>query len=401
MEEREEGRAQMDGAAPPGALDEAWICGAQTHKSGGVTVLGVEDEQEVFRSVWKFYKRKHNAIAEYVRSCDKRGEEQQKIPCLDFEHLENSPTSLVDLVEQVDPTKPASSEENKHIQVNKAFTIRGRPGFLFIPNPFVSPDAEAFWAAKLALAYPDGEESQRNVLSTGVKARPLDLGLRWATLGFHYDWKAREYTETAKGPFPGDLAELSKRVLGSFAQKLVGSIEPETAIINYYRKGATMGGHKDDAEWTDEAPVVSMSFGNAGIYVLGGDSQVDCGPPPPLPMVVRSGDVILLGGPSRMNIHGVPCFLKGTCPERLTDAILNNACKVEQLIDPATHRELIEGLDSRYASEKPTRGKSKRARVGSLCEHFAEYMKETRINVNVRQVKPNQILNIVKRVVTK
>jgi alkylated DNA repair protein alkB family protein 1 len=229
-------------AAKDDGLSKWTVGGTVIHSGGGANVIGVDDEQEVFRSVWKFYKRNQNAIAEYVRSCEKNEHSVGKVPCLDFDHLHNSPNSLVGLVESVSTTS-APKQAQQDILVSKAYTIRGRPGFVFIPNPFVSADAEALWAAKLALTYPDGQDSQRNHLSNGVEARPLDLGLRWATLGFHYDWKARQYTEEARSAFPADLSDLSKSILDWISSDVVGSIEPETAIINYYRKGATMGGH--------------------------------------------------------------------------------------------------------------------------------------------------------------
>lgn len=50
-----------------------------------------------------------------------------------------------------------------------------------------------------------------------------------------------------------------------------------------------MGGHLDDAEPCQTAPIVSISIGLDAIYLLGGRTKAT----EPLPMLLRSGDVIL------------------------------------------------------------------------------------------------------------
>lgn len=337
-----------------------------------------DGEEQVFRKVWKQFKRTKLEVTAYVQAMDadrldpsldpnsdagsqsrkrKRAEEerqeaqQQKVDLLDFENLHNSPQWLLDLVTEIPIPQESNhgegSEENatknnkdaKDFRIRKAYGIQGRPGFIFVPNPFVSVEAEAKWAHRLAVDYPSADFSERNMTQQGMQSA-LDNRLRWATLGYHYDWDNRKYTEERKSPFPEDLANLSKQLIKPFGMDLV----PETAIINYYRSSTTMGGHKDDAEWTDDAPVVSISFGNAGVYVLGGDDQKDAGPPPPVPLIIRNGDVVILGGPSRMNIHGVPCMLRDTMPSRLAQ---------------------------------------------TLPRPVAQYLQTGRINVNVRQVNPS------------
>ena len=338
------------------------------HCSGDVTVVGVKiSNDEVFRSVWKYFKRCQNQMAQYVRYIDQimqnessesysKNEKDEKnsnffrnyypekwkdkIPCLDFYHLDRSPSNLVKIIKY----KSLESNKDKKSSLNfhKAFFIHERPGFMFIPNPFKTAEIEAMWAYKLANEVINSSISKTNLKKNGEECVGMDPGLRWATLGFHYNWKKRKYSLSDRNTFPSDLFELSQDIINSVNY---GSLIPETAIINFYKKGSTMGGHKDDAEWTDKAPVVSISFGNAGIYILGGSSQTDNQPIPPVPLIVRSGDIVILGKESRMNIHGVPCFLKNTLPNRLKKAILENN-----------------------------------------LPKFATYMHKTRININVRQV---------------
>ncbi|HEX9369203.1 MAG TPA: alpha-ketoglutarate-dependent dioxygenase AlkB, partial [Vicinamibacterales bacterium] len=58
-------------------------------------------------------------------------------------------------------------------------------------------------------------------------------------------------------------------------------------------------------------PIVSVSLGDAARFVVGGPSRKD----PTNPMILRSGDVVVMGGPSRLRYHGVTRIQPGTAPE--------------------------------------------------------------------------------------
>ena len=58
-------------------------------------------------------------------------------------------------------------------------------------------------------------------------------------------------------------------------------------------------------------PIVSVSLGDAARFVVGGLSRKD----PLNPMILRSGDVLVMGGPSRLRYHGVTRIQPGTAPE--------------------------------------------------------------------------------------
>ena len=60
----------------------------------GALVVGADDEREIFRSVWKFYKRNQAEVAEYVRAVAGQAEPGAAAaahvaapPLLDFDHL--------------------------------------------------------------------------------------------------------------------------------------------------------------------------------------------------------------------------------------------------------------------------------------------------------------------------
>jgi hypothetical protein len=60
--------------------------------------------------------------------------------------------------------------------------------------------------------------------------------LRWASLGYHYDWTKRMYEENVKSKFPSNLAALCQKLAN-----LVGeNITAEAAIVNFYPVGSYM-----------------------------------------------------------------------------------------------------------------------------------------------------------------
>ena len=76
---------------------------------------------------------------------------------------------------------------------------------------------------------------------------------------------------------------------------------PEACLINYYAAGAKMGSHRDADEEDDAAPVVSVSLGDDATFHVGGSRRAD----PKQRLVLRSGDVVVLGGAARMAYHGI------------------------------------------------------------------------------------------------
>lgn len=83
---------------------------------------------------------------------------------------------------------------------------------------------------------------------------------------------------------------------------------PEACLVNLYRPGARMGLHQDRDEADFEAPVVSVSLGDSCVFRIGGTSRRD----PTRSVRLASGDVVVLGGPSRLAFHGVDRIVPGT-----------------------------------------------------------------------------------------
>ena len=80
---------------------------------------------------------------------------------------------------------------------------------------------------------------------------------------------------------------------------------PDAALVNYYRPGDTLGGHVDNAEADMAAPIVTASLGLAAVFLIGGPRREDA----PTALLLRSGDIVVLGGAARRCYHGVPRVL--------------------------------------------------------------------------------------------
>ena len=84
---------------------------------------------------------------------------------------------------------------------------------------------------------------------------------------------------------------------------------PECCLINYYAAPkAKMGLHQDRDEQALDAPVVSVSLGDTGVFRMGGAQRRG----KTRSMRLHSGDVFVFGGASRMNFHGIDRVLHGS-----------------------------------------------------------------------------------------
>lgn len=85
-------------------------------------------------------------------------------------------------------------------------------------------------------------------------------------------------------------------------------LPPEACLVNFYAAAARMGLHQDADEQDFAAPVVSISLGDDCRFRIGGRNRTD----PTTSLRLRSGDVVVLGGESRLAFHGVDRIYAGT-----------------------------------------------------------------------------------------
>jgi len=137
-------------------------------------------------------------------------------------------------------------------------------------------------------------------------------------LGWH--WQPYAYSRTADDtdgapvkPLPESIDVLARRAVHDAYGPGVDPIEPDAAIVNLYGPGAHLGLHQDGEE-PSAAPVVTISLGDRCVFRMAG---VDRRTGPFTDVELRSGDLLVFGGPTRRIFHGVPKVLDGTAPAGL------------------------------------------------------------------------------------
>jgi alkylated DNA repair protein (DNA oxidative demethylase) len=139
----------------------------------------------------------------------------------------------------------------------------------------------------------------------------LCLGKHWNGMTYSYEACRTDFDGLPVPPLPPAFVDLARDA----ARDAGFEMQPDLCIMNYYTDAAKMGVHQDKDE--DPAtiaagvPIVSVSLGDAARFVIGGLSRRD----PTSPLMLRSGDVLVMGGPSRLRYHGVTRILPGTAPE--------------------------------------------------------------------------------------
>ncbi len=100
--------------------------------------------------------------------------------------------------------------------------------------------------------------------------------------------------------------------LAEMAAKRAGfaGFQPDACLINRYVPGVKMGLHQDHDEARFDAPIVSVSLGLPATFQFGGPDRGD----PVAKHALNHGDVVVWGGPSRLNWHGILTLKKGDHP---------------------------------------------------------------------------------------
>ena len=139
----------------------------------------------------------------------------------------------------------------------------------------------------------------------------LCLGKHWNGITYTYEDRRSDFDGLPVPPIPARFADLAR----SAAADAGFTMAPDLCIMNYYAGDAKLGVHQDKDERPETIaagiPIVSVSLGEAGRFVVGGLARHD----PTSPVILRSGDVLVMGGPSRLRYHGVTRILPGTAPE--------------------------------------------------------------------------------------
>lgn len=115
--------------------------------------------------------------------------------------------------------------------------------------------------------------------------------------GYRYDGSDPQ-TNQPWPALPAVFADLAMRAAqaAGYAQ-----CAPDACLINRYEPGARLALHQDRNERDFNAPIVSVSLGVPATFLWGGCSRGDR----PRKVLLAHGDVVVWGGPARLNFHGV------------------------------------------------------------------------------------------------
>ena len=181
---------------------------------------------------------------------------------------------------------------------------------------------------------------------------------------------------------------------------LVSSFHAEAGIVNYYHMDSTLSGHTDHSEKDLSHPLLSLSFGQSAIFLIGGPTkQVR-----PKALLLNSGDIVIMSGQSRLAYHGVPKILshfrggvhsqsfdsQSGVPRCLTKQVFETYLESQSSCDVG-HTEMF--VEQSGSAECKTSSVAMDKRGCSSCEEliktwhlFESYISTSRINVNIRQV---------------
>ncbi|MEW1824236.1 alpha-ketoglutarate-dependent dioxygenase AlkB [Streptomyces sp. NPDC088196] len=184
------------------------------------------------------------------------------------------------------------------------------PGAVHIPD-WLAPDRQRdlLTACREWARPPAGLRTVRTPGGGTMTARQVCLGWHWYP--YAYARTATDGDGTPVKPFPTWLDELAQRAVTDALGAPASSYD--IALINFYDGDARMGMHRDADERSD-APVVSLSLGDTCVFRFG---NPETRTKPYTDVELRSGDLFVFGGSSRLAYHGVPRVYEGTGPGEL------------------------------------------------------------------------------------
>ncbi|XP_045919652.1 nucleic acid dioxygenase ALKBH1 [Micropterus dolomieu] len=323
----------------------------------------VESGEDAFRKLFKFYKRR-NPPPDFTDVIDfsKAAPSDKIVPA------ELDPAAVSDV--------EAARVGLKPVRDWRVYGLQGYPGFIFISNPFLL-GSQPFWVRQCLKTYPQ----KPNVCNLDMHMSPSDtqdiwdksvhgLGfppsgkrgpktllerLRWVTLGYHYNWDTKTYSANHYTPFPADLHLLSSQITAACGFR---GFNAEAGILNYYRSDSSLGIHVDESELDHSRPLLSFSFGQSAIFLLGGIRRQD----PPTAMYMHSGDMMVMSGQSRLLYHAVPRIVpapQGHIALEMESCSLASALQDNTVVEPVSEEDW------------------------AVC---SRYIQSSRVNMTVRQV---------------
>jgi len=196
----------------------------------------------------------------------------------------------------------------------------------------------------------DFDSKLNDWLASGYATSPLSRHemkeLRWTTLGRHHNWlETTPGGQDNAGKIPELLDDLGKTI----AELLeMDTFYTEASIINYYpANNSTIGIHRDDADY-QVAPIMTISLGCPAVFQIGVGERGEKS----LEIFLEDGDICILDAKDRSAFHAVP---------RILDFELAKSNSLH--------------CDYNYSNQP-----------------LDSYLKQARINISLRQITPNKVL---------
>ena len=224
---------------------------------------------------------------------------------------------------------------------------------------------------------------------SALKRRKVDSfslsKLRYLNLGaFNYNWGERRYdiiSGAAKlDPKLISLAENATaiaRTKRGDVSSTVPAIDFNMGICNFYhlqRPSDRLGGHQDNVESDLSLPLVTISLGAPGVFLLGRDSREEM----PTAILLKAGDCMVLSGESRGYFHGVPTILEYDEENDSNDLESKGNVIFSELNDEG----LLMGSGT-MSSDKGTQGY---VPTQDELNFAAAFLTTVRMNMSIRQV---------------
>jgi len=130
-----------------------------------------------------------------------------------------------------------------------------------------------------------------------------------------YGWISDEkgYRYVEKNPYTGKPWPKIPNSILAIVQQLMdrqiipGNFKAESMLINQYLPGESLALHQDNSEENRAAPIISISLGCPGVFLLGGTRRSDA----VKEIILEPGDVFVMSGKSRMKFHGFKGIIRG------------------------------------------------------------------------------------------
>lgn len=156
-------------------------------------------------------------------------------------------------------------------------------------------------------------------------------------LGLDWDPQTRKYSKTrrfdkARVPnIPHEFVVMVRRAMeaaraltdrkyrGSNVEDILPMMSPDVCIVNFYTTQGRLGLHQDRDESRGSLekglPIVSISVGDSAEFFFGDARDLSTAKK----VILKSGDVVIFGGPSRHIFHGVQSIVSHSAPEYLLE----------------------------------------------------------------------------------